>query len=462
MRLIILIFVAGLAAMPLIVPSGDVAIVVILAGLGIGLSGLLLLRRSPARPELEEEAGPTSDRRFLVRLFFAALLVRVFLAVVMQVLGLYTAIAPDELTFHSNGLMFSNWLKGESPYRLSLHHVDSLQVGYFYFVGGLYYLLGQARLVPVMFNCLAGALAVFPVYRVACELRGPEAGRPAALLVAFFPSLMLWSILLIRDAWVVLSLLWIISTVLELRISFTPLRVVRLILLLAVLGTLRQYLFLMVAMSAAASLLVGRAGRTWRSLAGGGLALVLILLLMKYAGFGLWELERASLHQLSLQRQYNSNVSDAAGSLRPEVDISEPIAAITYLPVGVMYFLGSPFPWEVVSSSQMLAVPDVILWYLLLPFVFMGLRHMLRYRLRDSTMLILCLLQITVLYALVEGNVGIIFRHRAQVIAPAMVLAGIGIAVLRQRRQEAREAEEAREASTPLVPRGVLAAHPPG
>jgi prepilin signal peptidase PulO-like enzyme (type II secretory pathway) len=118
------------------------------------------------------------------------------------------------------------------------------------------------------------------------------------------------------------------------------------------------------------------------------------------------------------------------------VDISEPISALTYLPVGMVYFLGSPFPWQVLSPRQIMALPDVLLWYALLPGIFMGLLHLVRNRFRDASMLLVTMAVITILYSLVEGNVGIIFRHRAQIIAPTMVLAGIGVAMRRRKRAE--------------------------
>jgi prepilin signal peptidase PulO-like enzyme (type II secretory pathway) len=122
------------------------------------------------------------------------------------------------------------------------------------------------------------------------------------------------------------------------------------------------------------------------------------------------------------------------------VDISEPVSALTYLPVGMLYFLGSPFPWQVLSPRQIMALPDVLLWYALLSGIFMGLLHLVRSRFRDASMLLITMAVITILYSLVEGNIGIIFRHRAQIIAPTMVLAGIGIALRRRKRAEQKSA----------------------
>jgi hypothetical protein len=180
---------------------------------------------------------------------------------------------------------------------------------------------------------------------------------------------------------------------------------------------------------------LGRAGRTAKSLVVGMLVILGLFVVMKYAGFGVWEMERASLYHLNQRRQFNA-MTESAGSIAPEVDISEPMSAITYLPIGMLYFLGSPFPWQVLSPRQIMALPDVLLWYALLPGILLGLVHIVRHRFRDASMLLITMSVITILYSLVEGNVGIIFRHRAQIIAPTMVLAGVGIALRRKRRAE--------------------------
>jgi hypothetical protein len=166
----------------------------------------------------------------------------------------------------------------------------------------------------------------------------------------------------------------------------------------------------------------------------GVLVVIGLLAIVRYAGFGLWELERASLHHLNLHRQYNA-LEGTPGSIVPQVDISRPVNALTYLPIGLVYFLGSPFPWQVLSPRQIMALPDVLVWYALLPPIFVGLMTIIRHRFREATVLLISIALIATLYSLVEGNVGIIFRHRAQVIVPMMIFAGTGIAIRRARRE---------------------------
>ncbi|MEN8150180.1 MAG: glycosyltransferase family 39 protein [Planctomycetota bacterium] len=437
MRLIVIGLVSVAVLLPLVSESTVAAASPAILALGLlaALAVAVLFRLG--RPPEKDGDGTTgqSDRRFLVLLVLSGFVARVVVAIALRRLGLNQVIAPDELTFHNNGIVFSMWLRGETPYRLSYHHLDSLQVGYFYLVGTIYYLFGIQPILPILLNCLVGSLAAIPVHRIARDLHGREAARTAAILVTFFPSVLLWSTMLLRDSLVVLLLMMIVVGVMELRKRFTLHNLVLLLGLLTLLGTLRQYLFLMVAGTAIASFVLGRTGRTAKSLVVSLLVIVALFSLMKVAGFGVWELERASLFHLNQRRQYNA-LATAAGSIAPEVDISKPIGALTYLPVGMAYFLGSPFPWQVLSTRQLVALPDVLVWYGLLPSILLGLLHLIRRRFRDASMLLITMTVITILYSLVEGNIGIIFRHRVQVIVPCMVLAGIGLARLRERRAE--------------------------
>lgn len=454
MRLVIVVLVLLVVVLLAVNPDGGAGSgtgFAVLALSGFMMFGIALLLNARAISSPKAQANPdNADRYFLLKLMLAAFLVRVVVAAIIHVLGLYSTIAPDEGTFHGNGLRFCLWLQGETPYRLTSRYVDSVQVGYFYTVGMIYYIFGVGRFIPVLLNCAVGALTAVPIFRIARELHGRESARTAAILASFFPSVMLWSTLLIRDSLVILVMVWLIVLVMDLRRQFTLVRLGTFICLLMVLGTLRQYLFIIVAVCAVFSFLIGKAGKTGRSVVVGMVAIVALFGVVKYAGFGVWELERASLQNLALQRQFNSSVEDAAGSFRPEVDISKPVAALTYLPIGMVYFLGSPFPWQALSTTQFMALPDVLFWYLLLPPIFFGLGHIIRHRFRDATMLILTILAITVLYSLVEGNVGIIFRHRAQVIVPFMVFAGVGITLRRRKKAPAAEVASARAAARVL------------
>ena len=73
-----------------------------------------------------------------------------------------------------------------------------------------------AVMAPKLMNCFVGAIAVVPFYALGRELGGDRAGRLVALAGAFWPSLILWSVLNLKDIMVVV----LIATIMFLAIRF--------------------------------------------------------------------------------------------------------------------------------------------------------------------------------------------------------------------------------------------------
>ena len=92
------------------------------------------------------------------------------------------------------------------------------------------------------------------------------------------------------------------------------------------------------------------------------------------------------------------------------------------------------------GTRQLLALPDVLIWYALFPLTMVGLWHLIRHRFSDIVVILVFVVALTILYSLVEGNVGIIFRHRAQVLAPLLCCSAVGISLRRRRSEEAVDA----------------------
>ncbi len=423
--------------------ADDTGAITVAASLLAGIVAVAwLLRRVPAP---SSEGGRDRDERgYLGRLVFLGFAIRLLVSGVLHAGGWWGYMGGDEGTFHSNGLVFNAYLEGTYRYPLNPKFLDSPEVGFFYLVGGLYHVYGVEKLFPLLLTCGVGASLVYPVHAIASRWGGRMAGRRAALLVAFFPSLVLWSALMVRDS---LALFFLATTILaadrlRLRLGFRW-GVVLLVSLFA-LSTLRTYIFLIVAAAVAGSFVLGR--RTvGKSVITGVVAMLALVLVIRATGIGRAELEKADLEKMAMLRQYNALGPSEAGSLGADVDISTPTAAVTYLPIGMAYFLLSPLPWQIGSPRQVMAIPDLLVWYAMLPAVIRGLAWLLRRRPRSVLALLLAVAGITVLYSLVEGNIGIIFRHRAQIIVPLTAVAGVGhmVAAREARRKESAAGEGA-------------------
>ena len=100
--------------------------------------------------------------------------------------------------------------------------------------------------------------------------------------------------------------------------------------------------------------------------------------------------------------------------------------ALRYLPLGMSYLLFSPFPWAVETSLQLAALPETLLWYPLFLLAIQGLRISLRGRLTNVMIVLAVLVIVVSSYALVEGNFGTAYRHRAQIMPLFFVFSGSG------------------------------------
>jgi hypothetical protein len=105
-------------------------------------------------------------------------------------------------------------------------------------------------------------------------------------------------------------------------------------------------------------------------------------------------------------------------------DVSTPLGALLFLPRGLIYYLLSPFPWNVTRARQLLAVPESLVWMYLL---FLGIKGMWTGAKESFSRVagpIFIAIIITTAYSLIEGNIGTALRHRAQTMLLFFVFSG--------------------------------------
>src|SRR5262249_47102858 len=149
------------------------------------------------------------------------------------------------------------------------------------------------------------------------------------------------------------------------RASLGP--IVLLVAAIGLLFTFRADVALMAGAGLIVALMIGR-----RQLAGGlasgigTLALILALVVGGGVGYsGYRYVTHTNLQQVNVVR-FNSSLSAASGFL-PDADVSSGRHAASYIPVGGTYFLLGPAPWQLHRVRQALEVPDLLVWWFLLP-----------------------------------------------------------------------------------------------
>lgn len=94
---------------------------------------------------------------------------------------------------------------------------------------------------------------------------------------------------------------------------------------------------------------------------------------------------------------------------------------------GIIYVLFSPFPWSINNKISIFIYFQTILYYILAPFILLGILVSLRYRWRNVLPVMIFMLIIASMYALFEGNIGTVFRHRDILMILFLFFGAIGI-----------------------------------
>jgi hypothetical protein len=350
-------------------------------------------------------------------------LIRAVVALVLEFTGFSVRFAPDEDTYATTGWEMALFWQGDVLVRPWRFGTDQ-PLGYFYLNAVFFYVFGSSDLPIKLLNCAAGAFSCRYLYFIARDLFGAPTARRAAKMFAFFPSLVLWSALNIRDVWVIVLILFVSWKSLQILKGYSFVALLQLFLAIGILSTLRDYLFFVVALPPVVALLIGRRGHLVRNFAVASLATLGVLVLIQQgAGSGRAE-THMSLETMSRVRQ---QMAYGGSAFSENVDISTPGKAVAFLPVGIAYFLFSPFPWQVTSFLKAFSLPEMLFIYYLTPATLRGLRYAITQRFRESLQVLFLTGLLTISYALGEGNVGTLYRHRAQAIGFYLMFAAVGL-----------------------------------
>lgn len=110
---------------------------------------------------------------------------------------------------------------------------------------------------------------------------------------------------------------------------------------------------------------------------------------------------------------------------------------VAYLPRGVAFLVGAPFPWELTRDPFLLA-PEMLLWYVVVLFALIGLWIVARARDVRTVYVVLVGLGLAGILSLTEGNVGTLVRHRSMLIPFAVILAAVGVTEVMSRLKDRR------------------------
>ena len=390
------------------------------------------------------------DRRFLLQLFAAGLVVRVAIGTIIFVAQLQNFFGGDAITYDGFGYALLRVWQGEIQFKPEIDRFSASGWGMLYLVAAVYAIIGRNPLAIQFINAVIGSATAAVIYLCAYHIfRNIRVARLAAFAVAFFPSIILWSSQGLKDAPVVLSLALAMLATLKLGERWSVKYLIVLILSLFSIFSLRFYIFYMLIAAIAGSFIVGMRELDGKSVVRQFAIIICIGLAMTYLGVlrqAGQQLEKYGSLE-AVQRSREDLARSARSGFAADVDVSTTSGAISVIPIGLVYLLFAPFPWQVGGPRQIITLPEMVVWWWAFPLVLLGGWFTIRYRFRQTLPILIFTTMLTLAYSVFQGNVGTAYRQRAQLLVFYFIFAAVGFIFLKEKAEERdRAAERAREA----------------
>ena len=427
--------------------------------------GALVMCAVVSAPTILILARTHDEKTFLFRLFFVGLLIRIVLAAVINMGHMEEFFGGDANTYDIFGQSLLQGLYGDT------YHMEKYQSfvasgagawGMLYLVAGIYQVVGRNLLAVQLVYASIGAATGVVVYHTAMALfSNKRVAKLAALLVTFFPSLILWSSQALKDGVIILALAISILATLRLMEKITFGWVLVITVSLLALLSLRFYIFYMMTAAVAGSFFLGMKTLNVQGFVQRFLAVVAIGLaftwfgVLNYAGN---QFDRfANLKQIQASRQ---DQSEAGSGFGKDVDISTTEGALTVIPLGTVYLLLAPFPWQFQTLRQSITLPEMIVWWFSFPLLVLGMWYSIKHRLRQVAPIVIFTTMLTLVYSVFQGNVGTAYRQRSQLLVFYFIFVAVGAIIMKERAENRRlQAQIAKQELKEMQAARVLARH---
>lgn len=393
------------------------------------------------------------QKTFLLRLFLLAVLVRIGVATIIYLGNMQEFFGGDANTYHLFGESLKQSWHGDDYH--SGRYAVFIQSGagawgMLYIVAAVYEVLGGANMFAIqLINASVGASTAIVVYYTTQTLfNNTRVSKLAAILVAFFPSLILWSSQALKDGLIIMALALCILSTLRLMEKVTVPYLLTLGVCLAALLSLRFYIFYMMAAAVGGSFIIGLKSANAQSFVQRFVAIGVIGLAFTWFGvirFAATQFEKyGNLQMVQMSRM--DQARNAESGFGKDVDVQTTEGALTVIPLGLLYLLFAPFPWQLASLRQSIALPEMVIWWAAFPLLVLGWWYAVKHRLRQVAPIVLFTTMLTLAYAVFQGNVGTAYRQRSQLLVFYFIFVAVGAVILKEKSEDKkRQALQAKQ-----------------
>jgi 4-amino-4-deoxy-L-arabinose transferase and related glycosyltransferases of PMT family len=429
-RLIVIACVLTAFAMIILVfPDGIAALLVVIL---LSAASVFLFRRF------------TDEKDLLTNIFLLALTVRLTFGIFVHFFDLRQFFGGDANTFDFFGNQISEYLlghlSGDDPIVQRSLSTALPGWGINYVVGAIYFLFGRNIFLAQSFCAVFGAATAPMVYFCAKKVfLNSQVAKISAYAVALFPAFVIWSGQLLKDGLIVFLLVLAMTMVLQLQQKLNYAAVAVLVFSMFGILSFRFYIFYLMAVAVVGSFIIGTSNSA-QAIVRRGAALLLIGVALTYFGvlrnasqdYGRYgDLEKVQISRADL-------VKSASSGFGEDVDVSTTTGALSAVPLGFVYLMFAPFPWEMTSFRQAITLPEVLLWWATMPLMLLGIWYTIKSRLRTAFPILLFSVMLTFAYSIFQGNVGTAYRQRTQIQVFLFMFTAVGLTLRKEKRENER------------------------
>lgn len=386
---------------------------------------------------------------FLLKIFVAALLVRMLLASIIFMFRAQDFFGGDAITYDIVGFwQLHAWYGDQFMASLAKRFSGGAEGsgwGMVYMVATIYGLIGRNLLATQFVNAVLGAVTAPIIFLCAQHVfNNTRVARLAAFAVAFYPSLILWSSQGLKDAPIVFFLSLSILATLRLGEKISIKYILILLCSMFALLSLRFYVFYMILVAVGGAFLVGM--RAWTPVALIRQFALIIVLGLGLTYIGVTRYANIQFESFGNLRRVQVSRLDASRSAQSgfgkDVDVSTTGGALSAIPLGLIYLLFAPFPWQLASLRQSITLPEMLIWWASFPMLVLGFWFSIKYRLRMISPILIFTVMLSLAYSIFQGNVGTAYRQRAQLLVFYFIFVAVGYVLMMEKREDRKRIQE--------------------
>ncbi|MEK6715221.1 MAG: glycosyltransferase family 39 protein [Candidatus Omnitrophota bacterium] len=321
----------------------------------------------------------------------------------------------------------------------SFHYGNYGFHGFTMLLAYLFYIFGPIKFSGRLINILFGALSGIFIYYLVKRIYGQKSAKIAAVLVTFFPSMFIWSLDFFKDPLYILFSIVAFWSFIMYWDTKKILYIILIFIAVIIQSTIREDLWLIGLIPFTLGFFLVLKPTAIKKIV--FISIIGIMLIFFIHNRGSIYTYISNKIALALQIHVgNVNTSDLSGGYayrilddRYYIPVNYSVNNITlYEGLGAFlkgwwHFLFQPFIWSIKSKSMLMAFPQMVLWYMLLMFAFVGIIFGLRYKWKYAIVMVSYLFLVSSIIALSSGNIGTLFRHRDMITPFYLIFSAVGI-----------------------------------